>query len=150
MKYLLKLMNYKVNTSLIFLILGILFFTSCSQPEPIITKTIEDSLDLTQSFVPISASVLVTGEEQLSRNIESVRVLPSHIVLKQNEQIELTAEAIDDEGIVIEEGVNFIWTSLDPRVGIVNKNGIFKASHIARSEERRVGKECRSRWSPYH
>ena len=23
-------------------------------------------------------------------------------------------------------------------------------SHILRSEERRVGKECRSRWSPYH
>ena len=23
-------------------------------------------------------------------------------------------------------------------------------SHVARSEERRVGKECRSRWSPYH
>ena len=22
--------------------------------------------------------------------------------------------------------------------------------HIPRSEERRVGKECRSRWSPYH
>src|SRR5258708_40208043 len=25
-----------------------------------------------------------------------------------------------------------------------------KASHKNRSEERRVGKECRSRWSPYH
>ena len=24
------------------------------------------------------------------------------------------------------------------------------ADFIARSEERRVGKECRSRWSPYH
>ena len=24
------------------------------------------------------------------------------------------------------------------------------ASRILRSEERRVGKECRSRWSPYH
>ena len=23
-------------------------------------------------------------------------------------------------------------------------------THEARSEERRVGKECRSRWSPYH
>ena len=23
-------------------------------------------------------------------------------------------------------------------------------NHITRSEERRVGKECRSRWSPYH
>src|SRR3712207_8757128 len=25
-----------------------------------------------------------------------------------------------------------------------------KAPHLSRSEERRVGKECRSRWSPYH
>ena len=30
--------------------------------------------------------------------------------------------------------------------------GTFYAKHFAgnRSEERRVGKECRSRWSPYH
>ena len=26
----------------------------------------------------------------------------------------------------------------------------FEADYTARSEERRVGKECRSRWSPYH
>ena len=26
----------------------------------------------------------------------------------------------------------------------------FTSSNIQRSEERRVGKECRSRWSPYH
>ncbi len=25
-----------------------------------------------------------------------------------------------------------------------------KGDHVIRSEERRVGKECRSRWSPYH
>ena len=25
-----------------------------------------------------------------------------------------------------------------------------KELNISRSEERRVGKECRSRWSPYH
>src|SRR5256885_6218926 len=25
-----------------------------------------------------------------------------------------------------------------------------QAQYMARSEERRVGKECRSRWSPYH
>src|SRR5256884_260210 len=28
--------------------------------------------------------------------------------------------------------------------------GDLKANGILRSEERRVGKECRSRWSPYH
>ena len=27
---------------------------------------------------------------------------------------------------------------------------IFSSRRIVRSEERRVGKECRSRWSPYH
>ena len=31
--------------------------------------------------------------------------------------------------------------------GIKNKN--FTSEEV-RSEERRVGKECRSRWSPYH
>src|SRR5260370_5405447 len=35
--------------------------------------------------------------------------------------------------------------------GEIQKNGVAKLiSAIQRSEERRVGKECRSRWSPYH
>ena len=29
-------------------------------------------------------------------------------------------------------------------------NIMLKDSTVVRSEERRVGKECRSRWSPYH
>ena len=33
--------------------------------------------------------------------------------------------------------------------GIVDVSDSF-VNHVARSEERRVGKECRSRWSPYH
>jgi len=28
--------------------------------------------------------------------------------------------------------------------------GMYSTVHVERSEERRVGKECRSRWSPYH
>ena len=30
------------------------------------------------------------------------------------------------------------------------KDRVFFATNKSRSEERRVGKECRSRWSPYH
>ena len=30
------------------------------------------------------------------------------------------------------------------------RNHDFFSAHSSRSEERRVGKECRSRWSPYH
>ena len=32
----------------------------------------------------------------------------------------------------------------------VTKRRILKCPNSSRSEERRVGKECRSRWSPYH
>ena len=37
--------------------------------------------------------------------------------------------------------------SKDANAQIENGN---KAAGTRRSEERRVGKECRSRWSPYH
>ena len=33
---------------------------------------------------------------------------------------------------------------------VENKNEIEAIKGNIRSEERRVGKECRSRWSPYH
>ena len=45
------------------------------------------------------------------------------------------------------ENVKKIYTGLDAKskdiVALHNVN-------LSRSEERRVGKECRSRWSPYH
>ena len=37
------------------------------------------------------------------------------------------------------------------KVGIVSKVEVKTRDDLStRSEERRVGKECRSRWSPYH
>ena len=35
-------------------------------------------------------------------------------------------------------------------LGVDLRTGILMAAITTRSEERRVGKECRSRWSPYH
>ena len=37
-----------------------------------------------------------------------------------------------------------------PSVGFIILNRIINQQPELRSEERRVGKECRSRWSPYH
>ena len=34
--------------------------------------------------------------------------------------------------------------------GVVGYSGKLDIHPLTRSEERRVGKECRSRWSPYH
>src|SRR5687768_18225385 len=37
-----------------------------------------------------------------------------------------------------------------PERGVVTPHREGNAGVVGRSEERRVGKECRSRWSPYH
>src|SRR5258708_26591001 len=45
------------------------------------------------------------------------------------------------------------WTTIDARYGSVRVqawSGLHAVPQNHRSEERRVGKECRSRWSPYH
>ena len=41
------------------------------------------------------------------------------------------------------KAVQHLWKELE-------KSGDIYLSKYSRSEERRVGKECRSRWSPYH
>src|SRR2546422_9379810 len=51
----------------------------------------------------------------------------------------LTAKDIADVKLGLEIGVDFIALSF-----------VREARDLLRSEERRVGKECRSRWSPYH
>ena len=48
--------------------------------------------------------------------------------------IELDAEATEE-----------LWVSLS-----LEGEGLTQEEKETRSEERRVGKECRSRWSPYH
>ena len=49
------------------------------------------------------------------------------------------------KGILYFPKVNTEYDNLEGVIKLYN-NQVF----IARSEERRVGKECRSRWSPYH
>ena len=47
-----------------------------------------------------------------------------------------------------EEEFNLSFTGLKNLASVNKKEFTLKSG--ARSEERRVGKECRSRWSPYH
>ena len=48
--------------------------------------------------------------------------------------------------------MNNLKNNINDIVEILKKGGvaIFPTDTAERSEERRVGKECRSRWSPYH
>ena len=56
-------------------------------------------------------------------------------------------------GDVIVVSIKSVIPSSDVKKGAVSKALIVRTKkeiRRARSEERRVGKECRSRWSPYH
>ena len=49
----------------------------------------------------------------------------------------------------------FVFLDADPatlegKARTAFRSGFLGVSSLGRSEERRVGKECRSRWSPYH
>ena len=62
---------------------------------------------------------------------------------------------IDPEKWISKEGIRMdvLIIKKDPEVILDNDMcRIFRGHNILeyRSEERRVGKECRSRWSPYH
>src|SRR5258708_3633482 len=55
-----------------------------------------------------------------------------------------------DSGLVFYDVAPFAYHGWKEFHDGVQKEFLDNASEIKRSEERRVGKECRSRWSPYH
>ena len=66
----------------------------------------------------------------------------------KNSLFQRNLEQEREEEMPEEGGVLAVWGSPSSGKTVVS---VKLAEHLAkRSEERRVGKECRSRWSPYH
>ena len=85
--------------------------------------------------------------------VDKVEVVGEHKMVQCRE-----ATWVEDDGVMI-GGKNFHRhviapgddTTGEPAETIAICNAVHTPEVIAaRSEERRVGKECRSRWSPYH
>ena len=54
-------------------------------------------------------------------------------------------------GKPVMKGISLIVACLAKGIDILEMNSFAELQlALSRSEERRVGKECRSRWSPYH
>ena len=82
--------------------------------------------------------------ETLKQRIERVGPLPVD---------EATAYAIEiGRGVLAAHARRLVHRDVKPQNVLIDSEGRAKVTDfgIARSEERRVGKECRSRWSPYH
>ena len=60
-------------------------------------------------------------------------------------------EFMQHEFISYRQAMDYYNLGYKPIVRLSHKAGaVYKIGKKVRSEERRVGKECRSRWSPYH
>ena len=71
---------------------------------------------------------------------------------KNDAAVDAVASSIKEFGFkvpIIVDSNNVIIAG-HTRVRACKKLGIQEVPCVIRSEERRVGKECRSRWSPYH
>ena len=75
-------------------------------------------------------------------------LVPSGASTGQYEAVELRD---GDKGRYLGKGVSKAVTNVNEEIAplLEGKFNIFDQV-LTRSEERRVGKECRSRWSPYH
>src|ERR1051326_7007389 len=59
---------------------------------------------------------------------------------------------VPDNVVVVDTG-NYYPQQRDGRIAGIEEGtteSVWVSQQLGRSEERRVGKECRSRWSPYH
>ena len=91
------------------------------------------------SVLAMDTDVLILDEPTIAQDWRGRRIIGS-IIRSLTERGKLVIAILHDMDFVAE---NF------ERV-IVMAHGTVLADGRARSEERRVGKECRSRWSPYH
>src|SRR2546429_870075 len=97
--------------------------------------------------------VAVTGVQTCALPIFTIHNMGYHGQFRRDvlERVGLPPRLFNPEGIEFYDSVNFL------KGGLVYSDYLTTVSRkyaqeiqTKRSEERRVGKECRSRWSPYH
>ena len=112
------------------------------------------SLAVLMSFVITGCSTI--SSDRIVPNFGSTKSTAE--MVEVNFYVQLPLNTPDGEIIYISTldevtglGVNAQAHPLEPAFGEENldQGSVYKTT-LVRSEERRVGKECRSRWSPYH
>src|SRR5256885_9780502 len=93
----------------------------------------EEKIRLARQLAALNVDVIEAGFPIASRgDLEAVRKVAQEV---RNVPIAALARARKED---VTAAIEALKPAASPRL------------HVFRSEERRVGKECRSRWSPYH
>src|SRR2546427_13189549 len=89
------------------------------------------------------ASLLRSGEFVITAELNPPKSAAANVVRRRGEALKGVVDAVN----VTDSNRAVVAMAAIPGATIVRSSGL---EPIVRSEERRVGKECRSRWSPYH
>ena len=86
-------------------------------------------------------------DEQFDAHIEALQDLQEQLYAEGSQSLLVVLQAMDAGGK--DSTIEKVFGRLNPQ-GVRVWNFKVPSKKEARSEERRVGKECRSRWPPYH
>ena len=107
-----------------------------------------------QIFIP----EILKAYKKLSDNYEAIVIegagSPAEINLKENDIVNMGLAKLVDAPVILVADIDRggVFASIYGTIMLLDKEerDRIKGIILTRSEERRVGKECRSRWSPYH
>ena len=115
--------------------------TLCSNGSVVFKEDKEEHIgDPTETAIVFASHKNSQPKDELNEKYPRIAEIP----FDSDRKLMITINRIDDKNIVIVKGAFDMMA--DKCIGALN----VYVSRIVRSEERRVGKECRSRWSPYH
>ena len=94
--------------------------------------------------MPIQQLPLMKGVGKDFRNADYIDYLPVNMLATPKEILNSSGYLRSFPGIAKRSDVNGVSRGVEYNMA---QSAVYR---VCRSEERRVGKECRSRWSPYH
>ena len=117
------------------------------------TKRIESLNDFVIKFANVNGSGSASANELFAKAIlrMGVPVSPRNIFPSNIQGLPTWYEVrVTERGWLGRRGGVDLMVAMNPQTWNQDLKEIEPGGYIFRSEERRVGKECRSRWSPYH
>src|SRR5260370_27365500 len=106
------------------------------------------AIDESKDFVPLNIAVLTISDTRSLADDKSGTALADRLIAAGHK---LAARQIVTDDVEAIRAVVRTWIADEGVDAVITTGGTgFTGRDVTRSEERRVGKECRSRWSPYH
>src|SRR2546427_3220761 len=103
--------------------------------------------DLAQAIQQVSRGGFYVGAGVSQAVVDACRAAAvedrGRLTSRERQVVQLVAEGKSTKQVAA-------LLAITPKTAEFHRSRAMKKLNIHRSEERRVGKECRSRWSPYH